>query len=74
LSAPVRSRRANDCGSPEDFSRTVRITFHCRGITSSVSVMSSPGFDSFAEPQQGTAFWRGDDDALAREMMRKRLA
>ena len=37
----------------ENFSRTVWITFHCRGITSSVSVMSSPSFDSFAEPQQG---------------------
>ena len=37
----------------ENFSRTVWITFHCRGITSSVSVMSSPSFDSFVEPQQG---------------------
>ena len=30
----------------ENFSRTVWITFHWRGITSSVSVMSSPSFDS----------------------------
>ena len=37
----------------ENFSRTVWITFHWRGITSSVSVMSSPSFDSCAEPQQG---------------------
>jgi hypothetical protein len=37
----------------ENFSRTVWITFHCRGITSSVSVTSSPSFDSFADPQQG---------------------
>ena len=37
----------------ENFSRTVWITFHCRGMTSSVSVMSSPSLDSFADPQQG---------------------
>ena len=37
----------------ENFSRTVWITFHCRGITSSVSVISSPSFDSFVDPQQG---------------------
>ena len=37
----------------ENFSRTVWITFHWRGITSSVSVMSSPSFDSFVEPQHG---------------------
>jgi hypothetical protein len=37
----------------ENFSRTVWITFHCRGTTSSVSVMSSPSFDSRCEPQQG---------------------
>ena len=30
----------------ENFSRTVWITFHCRGITSSVSVMSSPSLAS----------------------------
>ena len=35
-----------------NFSRTVWIIFHWRGIASSVSVMSSPIFDSFAEPQQ----------------------
>jgi hypothetical protein len=29
-----------------NFSRTVWITFHCRGITSSVSVMSSPSLTS----------------------------
>jgi hypothetical protein len=37
----------------ENFSRTVWITFHCRETTSSVSVMSSPSFDSRSEPQQG---------------------
>src|SRR4051812_43014292 len=34
-------------------SRTVWITFQRRGITSSVSVTSSPSFDSLADPQQG---------------------
>ena len=29
------------------------MTFQRRGITSSVSVTSSPSFDSFAEPQDG---------------------
>jgi hypothetical protein len=37
----------------ENFSRTVWITFHCRGMTSSVSVISSPSFDSFDNPQHG---------------------
>src|SRR5437763_9671421 len=37
----------------ENFSRTVWITFHCRGMTSSVSVISSPSFESFDDPQQG---------------------
>src|SRR5271156_7184150 len=37
----------------ENFSRTVWITFHWRGITSSVSVTSSPNFESFFDPQQG---------------------
>ena len=37
----------------ENFSRTVWITFHWRGTTSSVSVISSPNFDSLCEPQQG---------------------
>ena len=37
----------------ENFSRTVWITFQDLGTTSSVSVTSSPSFDSFAEPQQG---------------------
>ena len=34
-----------------NFSRTVSITFHWRGITSSVSVTSSPTFDSRCEPE-----------------------
>ena len=37
----------------ENRSRTVWITFHCRGMTSSVSVTSSPSFDSLAAPQHG---------------------
>lgn len=43
---------ASDCRH-ESFSRTVWMTFHWRGITSSVSVTSSPSFDSLVEPQQG---------------------
>src|SRR3546814_11164715 len=39
----------------ENFSRTVWTTFHWRGITSSVSVTSSPSFDSRAPPQAGPA-------------------
>ena len=35
-----------------NFSRTVWITFHCRGITSSVSVTSSPSLASRCRPQQ----------------------
>ena len=31
------------------------MTFHWRGMTSSVSVTSSPSFDSFTDPQQGQA-------------------
>ena|GEM_PF-2485840 len=34
-----------------NFSRTVWITFHRRGTASSVSVTSSPIFDSLSEPQ-----------------------
>src|SRR3546814_16849852 len=37
----------------ENFSRTVWTTFHWRGITSSVSVTSSPSFDSRAPPEAG---------------------
>src|SRR5271155_4814044 len=37
----------------ENFSRTVWITFHWRGTTSSVSVTSSPSFESFVDPQHG---------------------
>ena len=36
-----------------NFSRTVWITFQRRGVISSVSVTSSPSFDSFEDPQQG---------------------
>ena len=49
------------------------MTFQRRGITSNVSVTSSPSFDSLVDPQQGQALRRGDDDALARQVLRKRL-
>ena len=42
-----------------NFSRTVWITFHWRGITSSVSVTSSPIFDSRSEPQHAQAVGPG---------------
>ena len=38
-----------------NFSRTVWITFHWRGMTSSVSVTSSPILESFCEPQHAQA-------------------
>ena len=57
----------------ENFSRTVWITFHCRGITSSVSVTSSPSFDSFFDPQQDSSPGR-DHHALARQMVGEGLA
>ena len=41
-----------------NFSRTVWITFHCRGITSSVSVTSSPSLASLP-PQHGQALGPG---------------
>jgi len=37
----------------ENFSRTVSISFHRRGIISKVSVTSSPSFDKLADPQHG---------------------
>ena len=42
-----------------NFSRTVWITFHRRGITSSVSVTSSPIFDSPSDPQHVQAMGAG---------------
>ena len=56
-----------------NFSRTVWITFQRRGMTSSVSVTSSPIFDSFSEPQQAQDVGPGTH-ALARKVRRKRLA
>ena len=41
-----------------NFSRTVWITFHCRGTTSRVSVMSSPSLTSLP-PQQGQQLGAG---------------
>src|SRR3954463_5158128 len=43
----------------EKRSRTVWMTFQERGITSSVSVTSSPSFDSREEPQHGHAVGAG---------------
>ena len=40
-------------------SPTVWITFHRRGITSSVSVTTSPTFDSRSDPQQAQAVGPG---------------
>jgi hypothetical protein len=55
----------------ENFSRTVWITFHCRGMT----VMSSLSLDDrFRRPAAGTALRCGDHHALARQMIRERLA
>ena len=56
-----------------NFSRTVWITFHCRGTTSRVSVMVSPSLASLP-PQQGQAVRPGDHHPLARQMRRKRPA
>src|SRR5690242_1978686 len=49
----------------ENFSRTVCITSHWRGTTSSVSVTSSPSFDSFVEPQPGSSAAPGSRRARA---------
>ena len=49
------------------------MTFHERGITSSVSVTSSPSFDRRVPPQAGQTHGAGKDDALARQMLGKRL-
>ena len=46
-------RNRSDTKSPFAFPPHRLKHLHCRGITSSVSVMSSPSFDSFADPQQG---------------------
>ena len=58
----------------ENFSRTCWITFHWRGITSSVSVTSSPSLDRRAPPQQGQAVGAGIDHPLARQVLGERLA
>jgi hypothetical protein len=36
----------------ENFSRTVWITYQCRGIISTVAMISSRNFDNFDEPEQ----------------------
>ena len=50
------------------------MTFQRRGTTSSVSVTSSPSFDSFVEPQDGQHAGAGNHHALARQMRRERFA
>src|SRR5580704_14090732 len=56
-----------------NFSRTVWITFHCRGTTSSVSVTSSPILASrSAAARAGRR--TGHHDALARQVLGERLA
>ena len=45
-----------------------------RGITSSVSVTSSPIFDSFSNPQHAQAVGAGTTHTLARQVRRERLA
>ena len=52
LGDPLASRQVN-------FSHTVWITFHWRGTTSSVSVTSSPIFESFSDPQHSQAVGAG---------------
>src|SRR5438477_4489156 len=57
-----------------NFSRTCWITFHCRGITSSVSVTSSP---NFTQPRAAAAQAGGRsrlDHPLARLMLGEGLA
>ena len=55
-----RRRRLADLLSRQlNFSRTCWITFHCRGITSSVSEMSSPSLRSRALPQHGQSVGAG---------------
>ena len=57
-----------------NFSRTVWITFHRRGITSSVSVTSSPIFDSRSDPQHVHDRGRRHHHPLARQMIGEGLA
>ena len=57
-----------------NFSRTVWITFQRRGITSSVSVTSSPTFDRCFDPQHVHEVGEGHHHALARQMLGEGLA
>ena len=57
-----------------NFSRTVSITFHCRGINSKVLVTSSPILRSRLPPQQPQAAGGVDHDTLAREMFGKGIS
>src|SRR3954470_14651282 len=58
----------------EKRSRTVWTTFHWRGITSNVSVMSSPSFDNLADPQQGQRSGAAMTTRSRRQVRRKRPA
>ena len=51
-----------------NFSRTCSVTNHCRGTTSSVSVTSSPIFESLLPPQHGHDGRRRMNDAPARQI------
>ena len=57
-----------------NFSRTVWITFHWRGMTSSVSVTSSPIFARRPRAAGGAGAGRGQHDPLARQVLGKGLA
>ncbi len=59
----LRDRLAGPAG---EFSRTVWITFHWRGTSSSVSVTSSPSFASLAEPQHGQEVGAGRSTTRSR--------
>ena len=58
----------------ENVSRTVWITFHWRGMLSSVSVIVSPSLQSLVRPAAGAAAGSRNDDALTRQVVGERLA
>ena len=57
-----------------NFSRTCWITFHCRGMTSSVSVMSSPSLRSRGLPQHTQTVGPRLEHPLAPQILGKGLA
>jgi hypothetical protein len=58
----------------ESFSRTCWMNFHWRGITSSVSITSSPSSNRRDPPQQRATRRRFDYHPLGRQMLGKRFA